>query len=120
MSYHRKHQHPRRQSQGTRRRAPSQTGASSFTPLFLVGFVFLLGFFYVGVINHVATGELTVRQLERKILEMKTANQELEIRTAALRSLETVAERTDALHLVAQASVAYTLPAEVSAVALSK
>lgn len=98
---------------------PPQSGASAFVPFLLAGFVLVMGFLYVGVMNHVATGGLTVRQLERKILELKTANQELEIQAAALRSLETVAERTDALHLIAQAPVR-TLPAEASAVALGQ
>lgn len=73
--------------------------------LLVLGFVLLLGvgFVYVGQANRITTAELTARQLEKKIDQLKAENVELEIRLGEYRSLSTVERSSKMLQLVAKA-----------------
>lgn len=110
----------KRKSQLPARRVRTHKPAGSAVVL-VVGFLVLLGVgsFYVGQANRITTGELSARQLERKIDQLKAENVELEIRLGEFRSLSTVERSSKMLNLVAKAKPEF-LSAPASTVAFSE
>lgn len=80
--------------------------------------LFGAGLLYVGQMNATATGNLTVRELERSIADLQAQNQELELKADTVRSLKNIEQATTTLNLVAQAPVTYVNEAD-SAVVLA-
>lgn len=102
-----------------RGRAARHHGMAGILPIAALAVVFVLGMLYVSQVNASAAGAVTVNRLERALIELKTENQELEIRAAALRSVGTVQQNSGKLHLVVKAEPD-RLPPASAAVAVAR
>ncbi len=102
-----------------RRHSTHRRGWSSLMPVMILTLLFGAGLLYVAQINYTATGALTIRQLEGRMDELKSKNQELELKADAIRSLSAVEYTSTQLQLITQVPADF-LPSVSSTVALAK
>ncbi len=75
-----------------------------FATLFLIG---ALSFFYLSQINETVERGYEVKELEKRVEELKAENHELELRAAELQSIDRIKERTEKLNMVKIAGARY-------------
>lgn len=103
----------------SRRARKTRTGISGFMPMLMLAGFFGAGMLYVAQMNSAATGSLMIRDMQHKISQLTSQNQEMELKADTVRSLSNVEESSTKLDLVAQAQVQYLDPSS-SAVAVAK
>lgn len=82
--------------------------------------VLLIGFFYIGQVNHAATQGYRLRHLENEIAALRIQNEQLDYQVAQLQSVESVTTRLKMLGLVETKNTHYAAPASGSSVALNQ
>ncbi len=96
---------------------------SSFTSIrfkiILIGVTLVIGLFYLIQINSLSTEGFKIRELGKRVSQLKALNQELELRAAEIQSSQNLQSRINQLNMVALGKVDY-LSASNQMVALAK
>ena len=103
---------------GERKRAikskPVRVGRVTLNFL-LVVLICTAGVFYIFEVNNVATQGYQIKDLEKKVQDLKNSNENLKIREAELRSMYNIEEKTKDLNMTAPKDVSYiSLPGDVA------
>lgn len=106
---------------GGRKRAIRQKPVSSSgmewvnLSFLLVVLICLLGVGYIFEVNRVATQGYEIRELEKRVQDLKDKNEKLKIREAELRSMYNIEQNSKDLDMVAPKDVSYMqLPGNVA------
>lgn len=116
-----KHHHQTRRTNQRRSSRRQKTGSEThrgtltlITAIFGGLLLFTLSILYVGQINQVATGGLTIQGLTEQIADLKIEIEQLEFEVTDLRSLSTIERSSGQLDLVTRAPAIHLPPASAS------
>ncbi|MFA5926514.1 MAG: septum formation initiator family protein [Parcubacteria group bacterium] len=87
---------------------PNSLKVGNITLNFLVAaLICLLGVFYIFEVNNMATKGYDIKKLESQIGDLKKENENLQIRSAELKSMYNIEEKTKELNMVAPKDISY-------------
>lgn len=103
-----------RERKKTTKNQPLKIGRVTLNFL-LVVLICVLGVFYIFEVNNLATKGYEIRELEKKVQDLKDKNEKLKIREAELRSIYNIESKMEELNMTVPKDVSYfTLPGNVA------